>query len=369
MTLRGCATIEATAAYAEKTAAAEGHFRSALDGLTLSSIGLGTYMGQPDEATDELYQAAVEQVLASGCNVIDTAVNYRFQRSERAIGKALKAAVKRGDVDRDSVMICTKGGFVPFDGHMPPDPKRWVYEHYIETGIAHPNDFAATYQHCLAPTFLETMLDCSCQNLGVDTIDLYYLHNPETQHISNTHATYRRRMLDAFEMLERAVSNGRIAAYGVATWTAFRSAPDAPDYLSLTELVAMAFEVAGEENHLCAIQLPYNMMMTEAFALENQQVSDAFYSPIDAAQELGLSVFTSATLKQGLLASPFMADLAPYFPDLQSDAQRAIQFARSTPGVTTALIGMANAEHIKDNLALTTIPPADPGIIHSMFEF
>jgi aryl-alcohol dehydrogenase-like predicted oxidoreductase len=203
----------------------------------------------------------------------------------------------------------------------------------------------------------------------VDTIDLYYLHNPETQHISNTHATYRRRMLDAFEMLERAVSNGRIAAYGVATWTAFRSAPDAPDYLSLTELVAMAFEVAGEENHLCAIQLPYNMMMTEAFALENQQVSDAFYSPIDAAQELGLSVFTSATLKQGLLASPFMADLAPYFPDLQSDAQRAIQFARSTPGVTTALIGMANAEHIKDNLALTTIPPADPGIIHSMFEF
>jgi aryl-alcohol dehydrogenase-like predicted oxidoreductase len=330
-------------------------------------MGLGTYLGEPDEATDALYQAAVERALVLGCNLIDTAVNYRHQRSERAIGRALKAALKRGDIQREAVVIATKGGFVPFDSALPPDPKKWVYEEFIESGLAHPNDFVANYQHCLAPSFLEAMIERSRHNLGVETIDIYYLHNPETQRISNTHTTFRNRMLDAFECLEEAVANGVIGSYGVATWTAFRSPPNAPDYLSLTELVGMAFEVAGEANHFRTVQLPYNLMMTEAFALTNQQVSEAFLSAIEAAAELGLTVIASAVLKQGLLASPFMADLSPYFPGIDTDAGRAIQFARSTPGVTSALVGMSQVEHVEQNLALAQVPPTDPDVIESLF--
>jgi aryl-alcohol dehydrogenase-like predicted oxidoreductase len=369
MTLHGRATPEATAAYAQRLQdhVAEGHFRLTVDGLAISSIGLGTYLGEPDDATDAAYQAVVEQALALGCNHIDTAVNYRFQRSERAVGKALKAAVKRGDVQREAVIIATKGGFVPFDGVQPADPRKWVYQQYIESGLAHPNEFTLNYQHCLAPDFLEAMIERSRHNLGVETIDIYYLHNPEMQRISNTHETFRRRMLDAFETLEDAVSRGHIASYGVATWTAFRSPPDAPDYISLTELVGLAFEVVGETNHFCSVQIPYNLIMTEAFALVNQQVSDQFLSAIDAANELGLTVITSATLKQGLLSSPFMADLSPYFPEAQTDAQRAIQFARSTPGVTGVLVGMKQLEHLEENWALAQTEPTDPGVIRGLF--
>jgi aryl-alcohol dehydrogenase-like predicted oxidoreductase len=369
MTLKGRATPQATAAYVDRLGVqmADGHFRMTPNDLHISSIGLGTYLGEPDDAFDAAYQAAVDQALRAGCNHIDTAVNYRYQRSERAIGAVLETAVARGDVKREEIVIATKGGFVPFDGARPPDPGKWIYATYIETGLAHPNEFAANYQHCLAPDFLDAMIATSRRNLGVETLDIYYLHNPETQRISNTRETFRRRMLDAFETLEDAVERGEIAAYGVATWTAFRSPPDAPDYVSLTELVGLAFEVAGEENHFSYIQLPYNLMMTEAFALENQQVSDEFFSPIAAASEFGLSVITSAALKQGTLAGPFMAELAPHFPEANTNAQRAIQFARSTPGVTSALVGMSHLDHVVENLALAGIPPADPDTIRGLF--
>jgi len=369
MTLHGRATPEATAAYAaalqDRTAA--GHFRLTSDELVISSIGLGTYLGDPDDATDAAYQAAVEHAIQLGCNHLDTAINYRFQRSERAIGRALKAAVKRGDVRREAIVIASKGGFVPFDGVMPPDPRKWVYQEFIESGLAHPNDFAANYQHCLAPDFLDAMIARSQRNLGVDTIDIYYLHNPETQRISNTHETFRHRMLDAFECLEQAVDNGAIGAYGTATWTAYRSSPNAPDYVSLTELVGLAFEVAGDSNHFRYIQLPYNLVMTEAFALVNQQVGEQFLSAIEAAQELGLTVITSAALKQGLLAGPFMADLTPYFPEATTDAQRAVQFARSTSGVTCALVGMSQRHHVEEILALAEVEPTDPDVIRGLF--
>jgi aryl-alcohol dehydrogenase-like predicted oxidoreductase len=369
MMLRGRATPEGTAAYADRQRdhAAERHFRPTVTGLIVSSIGLGTYLGQPDAATDEAYQAAVERALVLGCNHIDTAVNYRYQRSERAVGKALAAVVRRGDLRREEVVIATKGGFVPYDAAPPPDPRRWVYQKYIESGLAHPNEFVAIYQHCLAPDFLDAMIECSRHNLGVETIDIYYLHSPEMQHINNTHETFRRRMLDAFETLEDAVARGHIAAYGVATWTAFRSPPDAPDYLSLTELVGLAFEVAGEGSHFRYVQMPYNLVMTEAFALVNQQVGDVFLSAIEAANELGLTVVTSAALKQGVLSSPFMADLTPFFPGIETDAQRAIQFARSTPGVTTALVGMSQAAHVEEDLELVGLSPSDPGVIRGLF--
>lgn len=51
----------------------------------MSSVGIGTYLGEPDEATDQAYTAAVTRAVELSANVIDTAINYRFQRSERSI--------------------------------------------------------------------------------------------------------------------------------------------------------------------------------------------------------------------------------------------------------------------------------------------
>src|SRR5215470_4152997 len=78
------ATLEGTKLFAEKWRgrAAEEHFRET-HGLVVSSIGIGTYLGQPDPRTDEAYTESVVAAVENGINFIDSAINYRFQRSER----------------------------------------------------------------------------------------------------------------------------------------------------------------------------------------------------------------------------------------------------------------------------------------------
>src|SRR5689334_8536587 len=82
------ATLEGTRRFAKRFTGklAPEHFREE-QGLLLSTIGIGTYLGEADAKTDEAYRAAVTHAVELGVNVIDTAINYRFQRSERSIGK------------------------------------------------------------------------------------------------------------------------------------------------------------------------------------------------------------------------------------------------------------------------------------------
>src|SRR5271157_5170554 len=122
MVLKGRATAEATAAYANRFPELPGHFRPAL-GVSVSSIGIGTYLGDPDEETDRAYEEAIAVSLGGGINLIDTAVNYRFQRSERNIGKAIGELVAAGQLKREEVVVATKGGFVTFAGDVPADPR------------------------------------------------------------------------------------------------------------------------------------------------------------------------------------------------------------------------------------------------------
>src|SRR5215475_8445314 len=95
------------------------NYRHSVDKLWLSSIGLGTYLGEADDQTDKAYHEALSRAVTLGCNVIDCAINYRFQRSERVVGAWLKAAIADGSIRRDEIVIATKGGFVPFDGELP----------------------------------------------------------------------------------------------------------------------------------------------------------------------------------------------------------------------------------------------------------
>src|SRR5262249_3628859 len=118
MGLSGRATAAGTARFAGRRAAAPGHFREAA-GWTVSSIGLGPYLGPENAAADAGYPAAIGRALAMPCNVLDSAVNYRGQRSERALGRALAAAVEAGAVARDEVVVATKGGFVTHDSERP----------------------------------------------------------------------------------------------------------------------------------------------------------------------------------------------------------------------------------------------------------
>src|ERR1700676_638146 len=174
------ATKEGTTRYAQKFAgrAAEGHFRET-QRLVLSSLGIGTYLGQPDAKTDEGYAAAAVAAVENGINVLDAAINYRFQRSERSIGAALKHLEEQG-FSRENLVLCTKGGYLTPDSAMPADPNEYFFREYLQPGVFTAKDIVGG-SHCMTQRFLKDQLGRSLKNLGVDCIDVYYLHNPETQ--------------------------------------------------------------------------------------------------------------------------------------------------------------------------------------------
>jgi aryl-alcohol dehydrogenase-like predicted oxidoreductase len=371
--LSGHATAEGTSRFRDRFPPARdaGHFRCAAHvrgagELWLSSIGLGTYLGQPDDAADRAYVGAVTEALRRGVNVLDTAINYRHQRSERNIGEALAALVKAGELQRNEVLVCTKAGYLSFDGDMPRDPRAYFLKEYVEPGIFDPAEIAGG-SHCMAPKYLANQLDRSRTNLGLETVDVFYVHNPESQVGEVDANTFRKRMREAFEMLEGAVAENKVRYYGVATWNAFRVRDGQRGGMSLETTVEIAREAGGAGHHFRFVQLPYNLGMLEAFGLKNQRVGSEELSALEAAAQLGVVAVASATLYQGQLS----ADLPPFIRErlgAASDAEAAIQFSRSTPGVAVSLVGMGQKEHVAANLGVASRPVASPEQWNGLFE-
>ncbi|HZM85020.1 MAG TPA: aldo/keto reductase [Blastocatellia bacterium] len=361
------ATPEGTRRYAQRmnSTVSRGHFRER-DGLALSSIGLGTYLGHWDEHTDRNYHEAIKRAIELGCNVIDSAINYRFQRSERAIGGALKQMFDGGKAARDEIVVATKGGFFPFEDEPPRDARAWIIENVVDKGLARAEEIAAG-SHCMTPAYLEDQLTRSLKNLELDTIDIYYVHNPESQLEAVDRDEFDRRLRAAFEFLERAASDGRIGCYGTATWNGYRQQPGSRGYLSLEEVTAIARDVGGDAHRFRAIQLPHNLAMPEALTSDNQPVDGEPLSLLMAASRLGVTVMCSASMFQAKLSQNLPPFVGEALKGLSTDAQRAIQFVRSTPGVTTALVGMSKRTHVEENMGVASVPPASVEEFFSMF--
>jgi aryl-alcohol dehydrogenase-like predicted oxidoreductase len=363
--LPGYATPEGTSRYRDRfpTLKDAQHFRRAehvpgASGLWLSSMGLGTYLGEADDAADANYTSAIATALRSGINVLDSAINYRHQRSERNIGAALQQLVQTGDSKRDEVFISTKAGYLSFDGNLPADPRAYFQREYISTGILDPQQLAGG-MHCIAPKYLEDQLERSRRNLGLETIDLFYLHNPESQISDVTPEVFQQRVKDAFLFLETKVESGAIRFYGMATWNGFRVPDTSSELMNLFDIAKFAREAGGENHHFRFVQLPFNLAMPEAYALSNQKTDEKKTSLLGAAETLGIAVVGSASLFQGKLTRG-VPEFVGRTLGTSSDAQSAIQFSRSAPGVMTSLIGMGQAEHVAANLTVAQTPPASP---------
>ena len=350
------ATKEGTLRYAQKFEgrAAEGHFRET-QRLALSSIGIGTYLGEPDPKIDEGYRSAVVAAVENGINVIDSAINYRFQRSERSIGLALQQLASKG-IAREEIVLCTKGGYLSPDGAMPDDPNEYFFREYIQPGVFSSKDIAGG-SHCMTPIFLKNQLGRSLKNMGVECVDVYYLHNPETQLSEVPKTDFLARVREAFEFLESAMQAGEIQYYGLATWSGFRQDAGARDALQLGEIAQIAQEIAGGRHRFRFVQLPFNLGMTEALTLGNQSLRGRKRTIMEAASELDITLIASASLMQGQVARNLPGFVSEAF-GLENDAERALQFVRSAPGITTALVGMSHAEHVKANSRLVGMPPA-----------
>lgn len=366
MSIKGFATAEGTRRYRERFEGkstgglpiAEGHFRDTTQGLSLTSLGMGTYLGNLDEQTSrDMTQAAIRSVSSGAINVLDTAINYRYQLSERSLAQAIKDLLSQG-FQRDELFVCSKNGFISPDAERQQrgeDFREWFRSRYIDSEMIQPGDIAGG-MHCMAPAYLEDQLSQSLSNLGLATLDLVYLHNAaESQLPEVGREEFMRRLRLAFEFYEKARAEGRIRYYGMATWNCFRVEPEeSGEYLSLQEVVALATSIGGESHGFRFIQLPFNLAFTEALTLPAQPVAAEMMSLLEAAMAFDIGVFTSVPLLQGQLLSETRL---PKFDGMETPAQECLQFVRSNPGVLAPLVGHKKPDHVEQNLKVASLPP------------
>jgi len=350
--ISGFATSEGTKRFAQNSGVNPANFKEFAN-LSLSNIGIGTYLGDPDSGTDELVKNAVKQSILSGINVIDTAINYRGQKAERSVGKAISELIQEEKISRDQLFLCTKNGYVTNDADVKLGFWEYVKEEYSKKGIIKEGDVTSGY-HCMTPTYLSDQLDRSLKNLNIDCVDLMYLHNAVEGQIKDvSKEQFRENLKSVFELYEQKRDDGKIKFYGMATWECFRVSEGNPQYLSLEETVNLAKKIGGENHGFRFIQLPFNMHYDQALLGKNQLLESKHVSILEAAVLLGIGVFTSVPFMQGRLLAP---GVMPEFNEL-NPALRALQFIRSSPGVLAPLVGQKSSEHVSENLEIMKIPP------------
>jgi aryl-alcohol dehydrogenase-like predicted oxidoreductase len=349
--ISGNCTAEGTKKFAQNSGVNQVNFNE-FQNLTLSNVGIGTYLGEPDTKTDQLVTDAVKQSIVSGVNVIDTAINYRSQKAERSVGKAISELIQEGKISRDQIFISSKNGYVTNDADVQLGFWEYVKEEYTNKGVVKEGDITSGY-HCMTVPYLSDQLDRSLKNLNLECIDLMYLHNGIEGQIKDVSKEQFLKNLEAvFELYEQKRKEGKIKFYGMATWECFRVSKDNPQYLSLEETVDLAIKVGGDNHGFRFVQLPFNMYYDQALLSKTQTLSNQPVSFLESATKLGIGVFTSVPFMQGRLLQP---GTMPEFGDMPPSL-RALQFIRSAPGVLAPLVGQKSLEHVSENLKILDFP-------------
>lgn len=372
----GHAQTQATQAYVERwgRSCAPGHYSDFLNlHYRLSSLGVGTFPGAATDEVDEQIAQIVARALCNGINVVDTAAHYRYGRSLAAVGEGLRRAFAQG-VRREQVFLVSKGGFLVFRDGPPADLARW-FEREIAT--RHLGEAADLVQaHLLSPRYIAFQIDLSRQLMGVDTLDAFLIDQPEVHIPVIGKERLNRKLEQVFVVLEQAVKDGRVRFYGISTFNGFRVETDHPLFQSLTSLQGLAERAArtvwGDEtarHSFKVAQLPFNQVMLEGFTRFNQATGQGnVASTIQAAHQLKVYLMASHTLFKGHLATQCQDAVRRALPGLANDAQRALQFNRSTPGLGTSLVGMSTPSHLDDVLAVARTPPLERAAYLRMYQ-
>lgn len=350
--IQGYATPKGTANFSQKSNSEPANY-SVFENFTLSNVGVGTYLGNPDAQTDELVKNAVKESICAGVNVIDTAINYRAQKAERSVGRAVSELIDEQKINRDELFICTKNGYVTNDGDVNSDFWTYVKNEYVQKGIINEGDISSGY-HCMTIPYLEDQLNRSLKNLNLDCIDLMYIHNAVEGQINDiSREEFLKKLKDVFDFYEIKRKEDLIQFYGMATWECFRVPQNNPQYFTLKEIIELAKEAGGQQHGFRFIQLPYNMYLDQALMLKNQPGNGNNISILESAKNYNMGVFTSVPFMQGKLLAP---GIIPEFGDVVPSL-RALQFIRSTPGVLAPLVGQKSEDHTKENLKIMNMPP------------
>ncbi|MFA6189556.1 MAG: aldo/keto reductase [Sulfuricurvum sp.] len=365
------ATKEGTFGYLKKFGKYSEDFYRFNGELFFPSLGIGTYKPEPYKEDNYIinYADAIKTALRNGINFIDTAINYRYQMSEREIGEALGEMIDSGEIKREEVIIASKAGFIPLDFPFPNNPYGWIQEIMIDGGLCNKEEVIID-QHCMAPAYLRWSCEQSLKNLSLETIDIFFLHNPETQLGYIDQDTFYGRIESAFQLFEELISENKIGAYGIAAWNGFLYEEDHMEYISLAKVVDIARSVGGENHGFKYVQSPFNMAKPHAFGYANQQGEDGFYYPLmHACARFGLSFLGSSSLLQkNLFKRPFAEKIGELMNTHElTDVASALQFARSAGGIC-AIFGAVDPSHVMDNAILGYLPSASAQAMQTLMK-
>jgi uncharacterized protein len=264
--LPGRATTQATAAFAARFGElGAGYTALGATGLTTSRIGFGGYrIGD----VDPTHRAALEHAVLNGINLIDTSTNYTDGRSESLIGEVIADLVRGQRLTRDQIIVVSKIGYVQGQ-NLELAKARAVQGRPFPEMVQYGDEL----WHGIHPEWLEDQLTRSLERLGLETLDVCLLHNPEyylshaakhgSEPLAERRRTFYARVAAAFAHFEREVTRGRLAHYGVSSNTAGASAED-PEATELTRLLAAARQAGGEGHHFRVLQLPLNLVESDA---------------------------------------------------------------------------------------------------------
>ena len=350
--IAGQATPKGTESFSHRNPkVAASNWRETTTHLTVSSIGLGTYIGAPDDATDTLVSNALYTSVSSGVlNNIDTAINYRYQKAERAVGRGLKRLFLE-DFKREEIFLASKIGYIPEDADKG-IPGKSIIKNLIQQKLMDEEDVAGGV-HCMHPEFLKDQLQRSLGNLDVDTLDLLYLHNSaEAQLPLIGEEFYFKRLSRTFEFFEQARKDGKIGSYGMASWICFRSPISEKDlHVSLEKVMDLAEKVGGKDHGMRYVQLPINIMMPEAFVHSWQEYKKGEHIFLNVAKELGVNVMASSPLLQGKIVN---LKLSKIMTGIDLQACKHLQLVRSVPSsaIKSVLVGMKDPRNVTQNIQL-----------------
>jgi uncharacterized protein len=327
--LDGSATAEGTARYAVRLVnqpRSAGQFEHGFTpfgstGMTVSKLGFGCYRV---DGSDPEYRAALSKALRSGVNLIDTSANYMDGESERLVGSVVRDLVKLKEIARDEVLVVSKIGYVQGENIKQAEARERAGHPYPDTV-----KYGEGIWHCIHPEFLADQLDASLDRLGLATLDVCLLHNPEYflseaahrgANLTEQRNEFYRRLEQAFVYFESQIAAGRIRAYGVSS-NSVTGDPVEAESTSLSHMLTAAGQAAASlglpRHHFTVLQCPMNLFETGAWTRRNTG-SNQDQTLLELAQREQLAVLVNRPLNAMPLPGTSMLRLSEFA--LEGDA-------------------------------------------------
>ena len=384
--LPGSASPEGTARYAARIVSQSrhngrmehGYGRFGNSGLTTSRLGFGTYRVDTKEPE---HRDALKKALREGVNLIDTSTNYMDGDSERLVGSVLGELIKSGELTREEVIVVSKIGYVQGDNFKQAEARE-------RAGRPYPDmvKYGEGIWHCIHPEYLADQLTLSLDRLGLATLDVCLLHNPEyflseAAHHDGGDLTvardiFYRRIEQAFAFFESQVAVGRISYYGVSsnTVTADPSDAEATSLSRMCEAAKVAAAVQGmERHHFAALQCPMNLYEAGALVTPNTG-KDQRETVLEMAQREGIAVLVNRPLnamptkKSGVVRLadfPIEGDQVDFDRQCQTVAALEDEYRKAiAPALQHSGEGMAPADFFTWAVELPRVRPQIQGLEH-----